>query len=70
MELWLGPDNDAKASVLFFYKPNGSVDFFQAQVLKEALSNVLVPFYPVAGRLGRDESGRIEIICNAGEPYL
>ncbi|GKU87226.1 hypothetical protein SLEP1_g1664 [Rubroshorea leprosula] len=52
-------------SVLFFYKPNGSVAFFQAQVLKEALSNVLVPFYPMAGRLGRDESGRIEIICNA-----
>ncbi|GLT25358.1 hypothetical protein SLA2020_004900 [Shorea laevis] len=51
--------------LLYFYKPTGSSDFFQAQVLKEALSKILVPFYPVAGRLGRDESGRIEIVCNA-----
>ncbi|GLT43609.1 hypothetical protein SLA2020_175480 [Shorea laevis] len=63
LDLRTMPRNHVPA--LFFYKPNGSPDFFQAQVLKEALSNVLVPFYPMAGRLGRDESGRIEIICNA-----
>ncbi|KAK8641061.1 hypothetical protein V6N13_010491 [Hibiscus sabdariffa] len=51
--------------MLFFYKPNGSSDFFKPQVLKEALSKALVPFYPMAGRLGCDENGRFEIICNA-----
>ncbi|KAK8496112.1 hypothetical protein V6N12_046679 [Hibiscus sabdariffa] len=51
--------------VLFFYKPNGSSDFFKPQVLKEALSKALVPFYPMAGRLGCDENGRFQIICNA-----
>ncbi|XVF48388.1 hypothetical protein PTKIN_Ptkin03bG0186500 [Pterospermum kingtungense] len=50
---------------VFFYKPNGSSDFFKSQVLKEALSKTLVPFYPMAGRLGSDENGRLQIICNA-----
>lgn len=35
-----------------------------SQVLKEALSKALVLFYPMAGRLKRDEDGRIEIDCN------
>lgn len=52
-------------SIVLFYEPNGSLDFFRPQVLKEALSSVLVSFYPAAGRLGRDESGRIEIVCNS-----
>ena len=34
-------------------------------MLKEALSKTLVPFYPMAGRLGSDENGRLDIICNA-----
>ncbi|TYI24373.1 hypothetical protein ES332_A06G229600v1 [Gossypium tomentosum] len=51
--------------LLFFYKPNGSSDFFKPQVLQEALSKTLVQFYPMAGRLGRDENGRLEILCNA-----
>ncbi|EOY20480.1 Hydroxycinnamoyl CoA shikimate/quinate hydroxycinnamoyltransferase [Theobroma cacao] len=52
-------------STVYFYKPNGSSDFFDTKVLKESLSKILVPFYPVAGRLGYDENGRLEIICNA-----
>ncbi|TYG66202.1 hypothetical protein ES288_D06G249000v1 [Gossypium darwinii] len=51
--------------LLFFYKPNGSSDFFKPQVLQEALSKTLVQFYPMAGRLGHDENGRLEILCNA-----
>ncbi|KAJ4845826.1 hypothetical protein Tsubulata_008235 [Turnera subulata] len=51
--------------LVFVYKPNGSSNFFDLQVLKEALSKVLVPFYPAAGRLATDENGRIEIDCNA-----
>lgn len=53
--------------LLYFFRqrqPNDSSNFFRAGVLKEALSKVLVPFYPVAGRLGRDQNGRIEIKCN------
>ncbi|KAI3856125.1 hypothetical protein MKW98_016158 [Papaver atlanticum] len=54
---------------VYFYRPNGASDFFDCTVLKEALSKVLVPFYPVAGRLRRDENNRVEIDCN-GEGVL
>ncbi|GMI93638.1 hydroxycinnamoyl-CoA shikimate/quinate hydroxycinnamoyl transferase [Hibiscus trionum] len=50
---------------VYFYKPNGTSVFFDTSRLKEALGKVLVPFYPVAGRLGLDQSGRLEITCNA-----
>ncbi|KAE9467679.1 hypothetical protein C3L33_00411, partial [Rhododendron williamsianum] len=52
-------------SSVYFYRPNGSPNFFDAESLKSALSRVLVPFYPMAGRLARDDDGRIEIDCNA-----
>ncbi|EOY29513.1 Hydroxycinnamoyl CoA shikimate/quinate hydroxycinnamoyltransferase, putative [Theobroma cacao] len=48
-----------------FYKSDASSNFFDTQLLKESLSNILVPFYPMAGRLGYDENGRLEIVCNA-----
>ena len=54
---------------VYFYRPTGASNFFDAKVLKEALSKALVPFYPMAGRLRRDEDGRIEIDCN-GEGVL
>ncbi|XVE71163.1 hypothetical protein DITRI_Ditri10aG0128400 [Diplodiscus trichospermus] len=54
---------------VYFFRSNDSANFFDAQVLMEGLSKVLVPFYPMAGRLGRDEKGRVEIICN-GEGAL
>lgn len=50
---------------VYFYRPNGSSNFFDAEKIKDALSRALVPFYPMAGRLKRDEDGRIEIDCNA-----
>lgn len=50
---------------VYFYRPTGAADFFDAAVLKEALGRALVPFYPMSGRLKRDEDGRIEIDCNA-----
>ncbi|KAI7986578.1 Shikimate O-hydroxycinnamoyltransferase [Camellia lanceoleosa] len=49
---------------VYFYRPNGSPNFFEPHVLKEALSRALVAFYPMAGRLVRDDDGRIEIDCN------
>ncbi|KAI3853791.1 hypothetical protein MKX03_027821 [Papaver bracteatum] len=54
---------------VYFYRSNGASNFFDSTLLKEALSKVLVPFYPVAGRLRRDENGRAEIDCN-GEGVL
>ncbi|KAF8369820.1 hypothetical protein HHK36_032155 [Tetracentron sinense] len=49
---------------VYFYRANGSSNFFDVHVLKEALSKAIVPFYPVAGRLKRAKDGRIEIDCN------
>ncbi|XP_062007954.1 shikimate O-hydroxycinnamoyltransferase-like [Rosa rugosa] len=54
---------------VYFYRPNGASNFFEPRVLKHALSKALVPFYPMAGRLKRDDDGRIEIDCN-GEGVL
>ncbi|GFS38970.1 hydroxycinnamoyl-CoA shikimate/quinate hydroxycinnamoyl transferase [Actinidia rufa] len=54
---------------VYFYGPNGTKNFFDTNVLKRALSDVLVPFYPVAGRLRRDSDGKFEIYCN-GEGVL
>ncbi|XVF65886.1 hypothetical protein PTKIN_Ptkin09bG0287000 [Pterospermum kingtungense] len=51
--------------LVFFYRPNGCSNFFDPGKLKEALGKVLVPFYPIAGRLGLDKNGRLEIVCNA-----
>ncbi|CAH8317035.1 unnamed protein product [Eruca vesicaria subsp. sativa] len=53
------------SSTVYFYRPNGSSNFFDPRVLKEALAKALVPFYPLAGSLRRDDNGRIEIDCNA-----
>ncbi|KAK9940621.1 hypothetical protein M0R45_017273 [Rubus argutus] len=56
---------------IYIYKPinDGGVakdnSFFEPRVLKDALSKALVPFYPFAGRLRRENNGRIEIDCNA-----
>ncbi|XP_068660186.1 hydroxycinnamoyltransferase-like [Aristolochia californica] len=49
---------------VYFFRPNASSNFFDSNVLKDALGKALVPFYPLAGRLGRDENGRIDINCN------
>ncbi|KAG6520821.1 hydroxycinnamoyltransferase-like [Zingiber officinale] len=54
---------------VYFYRPGGSANFFDAAVLRDALARVLVPFYPMAGRLARGEDGRIVIDCN-GEGAL
>lgn len=53
-----------------YRQPNNSSNSFEAGLLKEALSKVLVPYYPMAKRLGRAEDGKfIEINCN-GEGVL
>ncbi|CAN1328618.1 Shikimate O-hydroxycinnamoyltransferase [Linum perenne] len=54
---------------IYLYKPDGSDGFFDSKSLKDALSKLLDTFYPAAGRLSKDENGRIEIDCN-GEGVL
>lgn len=51
-------------SSVHFYRPNGAANFFDAGLLRESLSKVLVPFYPMAGRYQVDDNGQIEIDCN------
>ncbi|XP_073011035.1 hydroxycinnamoyltransferase 4-like [Typha latifolia] len=51
--------------LVYFYGPNRSPDFFSTGVVKSALAKALVPFYPLAGRLGLDPTGRVEINCSA-----
>ncbi|CAO2148992.1 unnamed protein product [Urochloa humidicola] len=53
--------------MVFVYRPPSrhgpKDDFFSPEALKVALSNALVPFYPLAGRLVPDGAGRMEIHC-------
>lgn len=55
---------------VYFYRPDGSENFFDFRLLKEALSKCLVTFYPVAGRLKKREgSACFDLDCN-GEGVL
>ncbi|KAI5337645.1 hypothetical protein L3X38_016916 [Prunus dulcis] len=68
--LWLSNSDLAftpfHTSSVYFYRPSGELNFFDRRVLKQALSKVLVPFYPMAGRFKlNDQNGRGEIDCNA-----
>ncbi|KAK9750942.1 hypothetical protein RND81_02G231400 [Saponaria officinalis] len=45
---------------------SSSSKYFDSEILISSLSQILVPFYPIAGRLRiNDKNGRIEIDCNA-----
>nr|CAB3472322.1 unnamed protein product [Digitaria exilis] len=74
--LWLSPldlvlANRGHTPTVYFYRSNdaATADFFDVARLKEAMAKALVAFYPLAGRLGVDSDGRIEISCN-GEGAL
>ncbi|KAJ7982162.1 Hydroxycinnamoyl transferase [Quillaja saponaria] len=50
--------------LLFFFKSNPAGTFSDlTQKLKDSLSKILVPYYPLAGRLSRID-GRFELDCN------
>ncbi|KAL7139819.1 hypothetical protein ABFS83_09G079000 [Erythranthe nasuta] len=59
--------NNFHITSVYFYRRPAAADgsFFDAAVLKEALGRATVLFYPIAGRLKKDENGRFEIDCNA-----
>ncbi|KAL5207255.1 hypothetical protein ABZP36_031690 [Zizania latifolia] len=48
---------------VYLYRPNGKPGFFDADVVKDSLARALVLFYPLAGRLGLDGAGRLQIDC-------
>ncbi|CAN6172823.1 unnamed protein product [Urochloa humidicola] len=49
-----------------FFRSNGEPGFFAADAVMASLSRGLIPFYPLAGRLGADAAtGRIQIDCTA-----
>ncbi|KAI3947051.1 hypothetical protein MKW92_039556 [Papaver armeniacum] len=50
-------------TVSFYRRPASTCDFFNSTVLKDGLSKVLVTYYPMAGRLKRNEAGRADIDC-------
>jgi shikimate O-hydroxycinnamoyltransferase len=52
--------------MIYLFRPGGDgpPGFFSVDVLRTALARALVPFYPLAGRLGVASDGRVEIDCN------
>ncbi|CAM8916963.1 unnamed protein product [Rhodiola kirilowii] len=51
---------------IYFYQPTGDLSFkATAAQLKDSLSQALVYFYPIAGRLNWVGGGRLELDCNA-----
>ncbi|PON47908.1 Transferase [Trema orientale] len=67
--LWLSNLDLMTTSVhitnVYLYRNNGAANFFETSLLKDALSKVLVPFYPLAGRFRHNNAGRLEINCNS-----
>uniref|UniRef100_A0A0E0L8Q6 Uncharacterized protein n=1 Tax=Oryza punctata TaxID=4537 RepID=A0A0E0L8Q6_ORYPU len=50
---------------VYFYRRNGDdkAAFFAADAVRDGLARALVPFYPLAGRLGLAGDGRVQIDC-------
>ncbi|KAK1598130.1 hypothetical protein QYE76_018692 [Lolium multiflorum] len=68
--LWLSPldlvlVNRGYTPLVHVYGASDVAGFFDVARLKESMAKALVPFYPLAGRLGVGSDGRVEIDCNA-----
>ncbi|RLM54531.1 shikimate O-hydroxycinnamoyltransferase-like [Panicum miliaceum] len=48
---------------VYFFRSNGEPGFFAAEAVKDSLARALVAFYPLAGRLGVDAAGRVQVDC-------
>jgi len=55
--------------VIFFYRPNLSSDLDPVQVIKKALADALVYYYPFAGRLRELSNRKLAVDCT-GEGVL
>ncbi|KAL8146371.1 tetrahydroanabasine acetyltransferase-like [Apium graveolens] len=63
--------HESHFEIVFVYKESNNTDSDPALVIKEALSKVLVYYYPLAGKLKRETDGKLRITCNAdGVPFL
>ncbi|CAD6267271.1 unnamed protein product [Miscanthus lutarioriparius] len=49
--------------LVYLYRACSGSAAFSPDILKAALSKALIPFYPLAGRLGSDSTGRPDIHC-------
>ncbi|PAN37463.1 hypothetical protein PAHAL_7G094200 [Panicum hallii] len=48
---------------VYFYQSNSEPGFFAVDVIKDSLAKALVAFHPLAGRLGSDDTGRLQVDC-------
>ncbi|CAM6084109.1 unnamed protein product [Calypogeia fissa] len=48
---------------VYFYRSTGAPDFFDGDIMREAIGKALVLSFPAAGRLARQEDGRTAIRC-------
>uniref|UniRef100_A0ACD5ZKJ4 Uncharacterized protein n=1 Tax=Avena sativa TaxID=4498 RepID=A0ACD5ZKJ4_AVESA len=48
---------------VYFFHPNADPGFFSTDSIKDSLARALVAFYPLAGRLGIDGAGRVQVDC-------
>uniref|UniRef100_A0A0D9WMP8 Uncharacterized protein n=1 Tax=Leersia perrieri TaxID=77586 RepID=A0A0D9WMP8_9ORYZ len=55
---------------VYFYRPNGEPGFFAADAVRDSLARALVSFYPLAGRLGLGDDGRVQIDCTGDGAVL
>jgi len=65
---WDQIGNITHVSTIYFYRPPQkwlTSPNKIATTLKDSLSKVLVPFYPLAGRLQWKENGRFDVECNS-----
>ncbi|KAI4376289.1 hypothetical protein MLD38_014071 [Melastoma candidum] len=61
---WDQTGNITHVPTIYFFKPMRDLDGL-VESLTDSLSRVLVPFYPVAGRLRWAEGGRLLLECNS-----
>ncbi|CAM0943139.1 unnamed protein product [Alopecurus aequalis] len=50
---------------VYFFHPNADPGFFSTDFMKDTLARTLVSFYALAGRLGIDGAGRVQVDCTA-----
>ncbi|KAK1400970.1 putative taxadien-5-alpha-ol O-acetyltransferase [Heracleum sosnowskyi] len=67
-------DNDQVVEMIYqtvyVYKANNITNLDPSLVIKEALSKVLVHYYPFAGKIKREKDNKLRVTCNAdGVPF-